>query len=313
MRTSIFLHAPAVIQPGAAISVDQEKAGYVTQTWFDPIPYLGARGYKYYSDAGRLVLSGMAKMLQNASCTQVVNAAPKRGAIVGTNFGNFDVLSKFGEVIRSEGAEHLQPMEAPNFSINVPASLLSIKHELRAFNITLTHDLRAGIDAVIESYRALSSGRADAVIAGAVEPTLPMPVARRTQAISNHVGVALYALSKESVDTQSHVIEAVVRGRLCTQEPDEWDRLLHELNGNDGRSPAAVVLCSDPEKIKDRASFEQALNQREWSGLLQCRDAFSTLSALIELQALMNITGRKMIFCLDSYGGVTGMTISTLA
>jgi 3-oxoacyl-[acyl-carrier-protein] synthase II len=147
-------------------------------TRFDPRHYLGERGFKYLTPATRYVLSAARLALEDAGLESDAYAPEDKGVILGTNFAIHDVVAAMDRVVLSEGAEALRPMEAPNFSINLPASYISIKHQFRAFNITLTSMLVAGLEAVMLGAGYIQKGRARLVLAGATEGTPPRRLAR---------------------------------------------------------------------------------------------------------------------------------------
>lgn len=163
--------------PGATSVEELRKAPLESEppeeSWFDAPRFLGAKGYKYLTLPTRYLLASTAQAFADARLQDTDYPPERKGVFVGTNFGAHRTLEEMDRVILEEGAEELQPMFAPNFSVNIPASQLSIKHKLQAFNITLTAALVAGIEAVIFGRAAICSGRADLVLAGATEDVPP--------------------------------------------------------------------------------------------------------------------------------------------
>jgi hypothetical protein len=144
---------------------------------FDPQQFFGKRGFKYLTPATRYALAATQLALQDAGLDDAAYQPDQRGVILGTNFAVHQILDRMDQAILTEGVESLQPMEAPNFSVNIPASQISIKHQFLAFNITLTSMLVAGLEAVILGAQSIRRGRAHLVLAGASEGTPPTPLA----------------------------------------------------------------------------------------------------------------------------------------
>jgi 3-oxoacyl-[acyl-carrier-protein] synthase II len=136
---------------------------------FDPRRYFGAHGFKYLTPATQYALAAAQMALSDARVSEASYTPQQRGVVVGTNFGVHGVLAAMDHVILDGGAEHLRPMEAPNFSVNIPASQLSMKHKFTAFNVTLTTAQVAGVEALLVAADALRAGRASVVLVCAAE------------------------------------------------------------------------------------------------------------------------------------------------
>ena len=141
--------------------------------WFQVERHLGAKGYKYLTQATRYLLAATARALEDARLTEGAYAPEERGVFAGTNFAVHETLAGMDRTVLSVGAEGLQPMLAPNFSVNVVASHASIKHRYLAFNVTLTSGVVAGIEAALLGAAAIRKGRARHVLAAAVEGSPP--------------------------------------------------------------------------------------------------------------------------------------------
>jgi hypothetical protein len=136
--------------------------------WFDPQPYLGKHGHKYLLHASRILWAATKVALADAAVAQGTQAQ-EMGVCIGTNFAVHATLRDFDETIRSVGSGGLQPMLAPNFSVNLPASVLSLKEGYQALNLTLTNPRVAGLESLIAAAGVIADGRAHQVIAGACE------------------------------------------------------------------------------------------------------------------------------------------------
>jgi 3-oxoacyl-[acyl-carrier-protein] synthase II len=144
---------------------------------FVPEQFLGKRGLRFLTPPTQYILAATQLALEDARLTADGVFAPEDiGVVVGTNFAIHHVVESLHRTVLASGAEAIQPMDAPNFSVNIPASQVAIRHKLRAFNVTLTSLLVAGLEAVALGTEAIARGRARVVVAGATEPAPPAPV-----------------------------------------------------------------------------------------------------------------------------------------
>ena len=157
--------------------------------WFDVTQFLGKRGHKYYTEATRLLLSAVTIALKDAGLDQNNNPEAfydenERGVFVGTNFAVHQLLEDFDQTLLATSSDAISPMQAPNFSLNVAASYISINRRYGAFNISLTSPMVAGLEAVSLAAQAIRNGRAKMVIAAATESQATR-AARELLAIDN--------------------------------------------------------------------------------------------------------------------------------
>ena len=167
---------PAVLLTGSG-AVRAEEAG-TDGSWFDPTEHLGARGWRYLTPATRYVLAASGLAMKDAGFDPAALPDDQVGVAIGTNFAAAPVVGRFDDVVAEESAAGISPAEAPAFSVNIPASQISMRHALRAFNLSLTNPMVAGLEAVLTLRSALQRGRARAGIAGATEER-PGPGAAR--------------------------------------------------------------------------------------------------------------------------------------
>lgn len=146
--------------------------------WFEAERFLGPRGWKYFTPATRLLLAATRGALEDARLADDAYPPEARGVFVGTNFAVHAILEELDRTLLTAGSEAIQPMWAPNFSVNIPASTLSIKHRFQAFNVTVSDAMVAGLEAVILGAEALRRGRAGVVLCGATEDEPPAETAR---------------------------------------------------------------------------------------------------------------------------------------
>ena len=171
-----------LVVPGAESPAELVRAGDAARTggrapaedWFDPVRYLGRRGWKYLSTPTRYLLAATGGALGPAESAGAP-AAPDRAAIcLGSNHAVSAMHAAMDATLRAEGVRGLSPAELPGFSVNTPASWLSIVRERRGFSVTLTDPLVAGLQALLLAAQAIRAGQVDDVLAGATEET-PAP------------------------------------------------------------------------------------------------------------------------------------------
>lgn len=182
--TGTGLVCPAAASAGELVAAPVTTVGW-SDGWFDPVPDLGRHGWKYLSPATRFVLAAASRALADAGLPTDPRAlaaagdaglpGATTGVVIGTNFAAARPLARFDQTVLDEGANALSPAEAPTFSVNIPASQVSLRYGLRAFNLSLTNPVVAGIEAMLTLASAIRSGRAAAGVAGATEqqPDLP--------------------------------------------------------------------------------------------------------------------------------------------
>jgi len=139
---------------------------------FDPARYLGERGFKYLTPATQYGLAAARLALDDAGVGDHYQGG-ERGVVLGTNFAVWSVLADMDATILRNGADQIRPAEAANFSVNIPASQLSIRYGFHAFNVTITTARIAGLEALALGTECLRRGRARMVLAGAVEGRAP--------------------------------------------------------------------------------------------------------------------------------------------
>ncbi len=99
-----------------------------------------------------------------------VAAAPESiGIALGTGSAGAGALTEFLKVLLLESPEAAPPFHFPNTVANAPASQVSIELKLFGPNVTITQKDPSGLNALLYASLALDSGRARAMLAGAVD------------------------------------------------------------------------------------------------------------------------------------------------
>ncbi|WP_199817086.1 beta-ketoacyl synthase N-terminal-like domain-containing protein [Streptomyces hygroscopicus] len=148
--------------------------GTVSADGFDFRTALGRRGYKYLPAAAQYFLAAAKGALAQAGPGALEAVGPEeRGAAVGTNSAAVALHHTMDRTITATGAEDLSPALAPYFSVNLFGSRLATEHDLKGFNLTFTSPRVAGLEALQAGRRAIATGRARRLLAGATEEALP--------------------------------------------------------------------------------------------------------------------------------------------
>ncbi|WP_275559494.1 beta-ketoacyl synthase N-terminal-like domain-containing protein [Streptomyces sp. 5-6(2022)] len=148
--------------------------GTVGADGFDFRTALGRHGYKYLPAASQYFLAAAKRALAQAGPDALEAVGPEeRGAAVGTNSAAVALHHSMDRTVTATGAGDLSPVTAPYFSINLFGSRLATEHDLKGFNLTLTSPRIAGLEALQTGQRALATGRARRLLAGATEEALP--------------------------------------------------------------------------------------------------------------------------------------------
>ncbi len=99
-----------------------------------------------------------------------ISAAPEEiGIAMGTGSAGAGALTEFLRVLFLESPEAAPPFHFPNTVANAPASQVSIELKLFGPNVTITQKDPSALNALLYAVLALESGRARAMLAGAVD------------------------------------------------------------------------------------------------------------------------------------------------
>lgn len=155
---SVYLSAPGLVRPR-----------HDGARWFDPAIDLTGRKSRYLSRATRYLLASSQQTLH--ACGDLFSALPqeRKGVVIGTNFADYAVRHEADHLLLAEGSGALNSIQAPNVSINIPATQAAIAFRCGGVCATLTTSGVAGIEAIIYAKNAIDGGRVDAVLVGATE------------------------------------------------------------------------------------------------------------------------------------------------
>jgi 3-oxoacyl-(acyl-carrier-protein) synthase len=135
---------------------------------FSPQPEIPAMKARRFDRGSQFAIIACAQAIAEAAYT----IADDRGAIgiaMGTGSAGAGALTEFLRVLLLESPEAAPPFHFPNTVANAPASQVSIELKLFGPNVTITQKDPSGLNALLFSSLAISSGRASAMLAGAVD------------------------------------------------------------------------------------------------------------------------------------------------
>ena len=167
--TGAGLVCPAASGAAALVAAPPDIEDTGAADWFDPVAHLGRRGWRYLTPATRYLLAAAGQALADAGLDPAGMPGESMGVVIGTNFAANPVVGRLDDVVRAEGAEWLSPAEAPNFSVNIAASHISMRYGMQGFNLTLTDPVVAGLASVLTLTSAIRRGRATRGVAGGTE------------------------------------------------------------------------------------------------------------------------------------------------
>ncbi|MHB8455166.1 MAG: beta-ketoacyl synthase N-terminal-like domain-containing protein [Acidiferrobacterales bacterium] len=267
--------------------------------WFQPENYFGPRGFKYFTLATRYILAATQTALKDASLSEDYYTSQEQGVIMGTNFSVYRTLEDMDQIVLANGSDGLAPMEAPNFSVNIPASTISIKHKFRAFNITLTNAMVSGLEAVWLGACAVREGRARMVIVGATEDVPHGDVEKEIGMPTADGSACAFVLETLSAARMrgARIYAQVGAGELCFFDP-AW------LNEDGMEQRLGIML----RRALDRLALEQN-TVVHYSGLNCSYLLNSTVDEIVQ-----QILSERMEVRAHQYLGASGgyLTVSPL-
>lgn len=325
--TAVVITGTGLVCPAAA-SVSELLAAPVDggpdpSDWFDPVPYLGKRGWKYFSPATRHLLAAAGLVLADAGLDPTTQRDESMGVVIGTNFAAAPVVGRFDEVIIAEGADMLSPAEAANFSVNIAASQISMKYAMRAFNLTLTDPVVAGVESLLTLAAAMRRGRAQLGIAGATEERAPC--GGEPAPASPSEGACCFTLELASdAAARGATVRAVLAGGFSRFLPPGADpavlaasltALLSDVAGPlpyagplppDGSAGDDAVACQVDGFVTGKAGVE----------LVRCAypgadGRYVTASPLLQLAGLIAEHGRGLVVATSPHGHVAALRVES--
>jgi len=144
-----------------------DEAGEISD--FDPSEYLGKKGLRSLDRNTKLLVSAAKLAIDDSQFQITEENTDDVGVSVGSTLGSIKSISDFDEVTLKEGPRYNNPALFPNTVINAAASQVSIWHNIKGFNTTISTGFTASLDAMQYAYDFIQFERAKVVFAGGVE------------------------------------------------------------------------------------------------------------------------------------------------
>jgi 3-oxoacyl-(acyl-carrier-protein) synthase len=135
---------------------------------FTPQPEISAMKARRFDRGSQFAILACSQAIAEAEL-DVAKAPEAVGIALGTGSAGAGALTEFLKVLILESPEAAPPFHFPNTVANAPASQVSIELKLYGPNVTITQKDPSGLNALLFSALAVSSGRARAMLAGAVD------------------------------------------------------------------------------------------------------------------------------------------------
>ena len=135
---------------------------------FQPQPEIPAMKARRFDRGSQFAIISCAQAIAEARYP-VADDPAAIGIAMGTGSAGAGALTEFLRVLLVESPEAAPPFHFPNTVANAPASQVSIELKLFGPNVTITQKDPSGLNALLFASLAISSGRARAMLAGAVD------------------------------------------------------------------------------------------------------------------------------------------------
>lgn len=135
---------------------------------FTPQPEIPAMKARRFDRGSQFAILACSQAIDEAGY-EVAGAPEAIGIALGTGSAGAGALTEFLRVLLLESPEAAPPFHFPNTVANAPASQVSIELKLFGPNVTITQKDPSGLNALLFASLAISSGRARAMLAGAVD------------------------------------------------------------------------------------------------------------------------------------------------
>ena len=135
---------------------------------FSPQPEIPAMKARRLDRGSQFALIACAQAVAEAGF-RIADDPEAIGIAMGTGSAGAGALTEFLKVLFLESPEAAPPFHFPNTVANAPASQTSIELKIFGPNVTITQKDPSALNALLFSALALSSGRARAMLAGAVD------------------------------------------------------------------------------------------------------------------------------------------------
>lgn len=293
------------------------------KTWFDPKTDLSGRGFKYFNAATCYLIAAIRQFDATIEDENTTQAAIRKGIIIGSNSCTRLELNEMDQAILEQGYNGIHPMRAPSFCANVGTGTVSIKQQAKAFNITLTNPLTAGLESIILGKYALLDGRASYAITGAMEDDSEYTLGPQQYHVQTTGGA--WSLGLESDDHKNTPLACIgeTLNRFIPDlpfSPEETALLIQSLEQDLApflsglqKPEISVVMLMDPHSqlilglLKNVFSRFQIKESR--IGIPVKDTKYNTLHPLAQLSWLALNTARGICIAISPLGHLTAVEV----
>jgi 3-oxoacyl-[acyl-carrier-protein] synthase II len=135
---------------------------------FTPQPEIAPMKARRFDRGSQFAILACSQAIAEAGY-DIARSPESVGIALGTGSAGAGALTEFLRVLLLESPEAAPPFHFPNTVANAPASQVSIELKLFGPNVTITQKDPSGLNALLFASLAISSGRARAMLAGAVD------------------------------------------------------------------------------------------------------------------------------------------------
>jgi 3-oxoacyl-(acyl-carrier-protein) synthase len=135
---------------------------------FTPQPEIPAMKARRFDRGSQFAILACSQAIAESGY-DVASAPESIGIAMGTGSAGAGALTEFLRVLFVESPEAAPPFHFPNTVANAPASQASIELKIYGPNVTITQKDPSGLNALLFAALAIGSGRAQAMLAGAVD------------------------------------------------------------------------------------------------------------------------------------------------
>ena len=137
---------------------------------FDAREVLGRKGTRSMDRQTALAVAAATQLLVDEDGERLAGVGPGSAVVLGTSTASAQSMMNFArDIVTQDKPYDVDPAQFPNTVLNCAAARCAIWHELRGPNATVSAGRASGLHALNYARRLHGSGRADAVLCGAVE------------------------------------------------------------------------------------------------------------------------------------------------
>lgn len=148
-------------------SHDTKIAGEIKN--FDPLQHVNKKELRRYDDFIVYALAVADMVMADAGLTVTDDRAERFGVVIGSAVGGLATIEKIKEDVLLGGPRKISPFAAPAILANLAAGQVSIRYHLKGPIGCPVMACASGAYGIGDAFRLVTSGYADAVLAGGVD------------------------------------------------------------------------------------------------------------------------------------------------